>query len=47
MALVETDTMITAVAQDLDRLLGFAVDAMQGEVFNLVRKTYEEEEKKD
>jgi len=37
MALVEIDTMITAVEKDLDRLyrLGFAVGDMQGELFNL------------
>ena len=36
MSLAETDKMITTVEQDLERLspLGFAVDDMQGELFN-------------
>ncbi len=36
LSLVETDTMITATAGDLDRLyrLGFAVDEMEGSLFN-------------
>ena len=36
LALVETDTMIKQVEQDLDRLyrLGFAVDEMEGTLFN-------------